>query len=90
MLAFDDEFRLSSDRNHCTLWADESRFKRVRFSIDTHLLPDVPQGGNTVHDFADLALCESERSRIEAACRRAFAKRASTDIELEPTDFEQR
>jgi hypothetical protein len=34
-----------------------------------------------------VALCEKERTRIEAACRQAFANRPSTHVKLEPNDF---
>jgi hypothetical protein len=85
MLFFDDEFRLTGHRNCCALWANEPTLKRVRFSINTDILPDAP--GGLVHDFAALELCERERHQIEAACRRAFTNRASADIELQPGDF---
>jgi hypothetical protein len=89
MLAFDDEFRLTSSRNCCALWADEPTFKRVRFSVNTQILSNRPKGSNPLHEFAELELCERERDQIEAACRRAFADRASPDIELRPTDFQR-
>jgi len=88
MLAFDDEFRLTSSRNCCALWADEPTFKRVRFSVNTQILSNRPKGSNPLHEFAELELCERERDQIESACRRAFAERASSDIELRPTDFQ--
>jgi hypothetical protein len=40
-----------------------------------------------VREDANVALCEKERTRIEAACRQAFANRPSTHVKLEPTDF---
>jgi hypothetical protein len=49
----------------------------------------VLHGGNAVHDDANVALCEKERTRIEAACRRAFANRPSARVKLEPSDFRQ-
>jgi hypothetical protein len=89
MLAFDDEFRLTGSRHCCALWADEPTFKRVRFSVDTQILPDLPTAPKPLHEFAELELCERERDQIETACRRAFADRAGSDIELRPTDFQQ-
>jgi hypothetical protein len=50
-------------------------------------LPNAPKGAHV--DLAELDLCEPERGQIEAACRRAFANRASREIELELSDFEQ-
>ena len=88
MLAFDDEFKLTGSRHCCTLWAREPTFKRVRFSVNTNILPGLPKGPNLIHEFAELELCERDRDQIEAACRRAFADRASSDIELRPTDFQ--
>ena len=70
MLAFDDEFRLTSSRNCCALWADEPTFKRVRFSVNTQILSNRPKGSNPLHEFAELELCERERDQIESACRR--------------------
>ena len=37
-------------------------------------------GGNPVHSDDNVALCERERSRIEAACRNAFAEGPSPRI----------
>jgi hypothetical protein len=88
MLAFDDEFRLTGSRHCCALWADEPTFKRVRFSVNTQILPGLPASANALHEFAELELCERDRDQIESACRRAFADRASSDIELRPTDFQ--
>jgi hypothetical protein len=49
-----------------------------------------PNGdGARAFDDANVALCEKERTRIEAACRRAFANRPSTRVKLEPSDFSQ-
>ena len=87
MLSFDAEFRVSGYRNSCTVWASEPKLTRVRFSINNNILTDVLKGGNPAHDFANLALCERERPRIEAACRLAFTNRASADIQLQPRDF---
>jgi hypothetical protein len=89
MLDFDDEFKLTGSRRCCALWAREPTFKRVRFSVNTDILPSLPKGPNPVHEFAELELCERGRDQIEAACRLAFADRASSDIELRPTDFHQ-
>jgi hypothetical protein len=89
MLAFDDEFRLTGSRHCCALWADEPTFKRVRFSVNTQILPALPTGPKPLHEFAELELCERERDQIETACRRAFADRAGSNIELRPTDFQQ-
>jgi hypothetical protein len=61
--------------------------KRVRFNIGSTILQDVLHGGNPVHHDANVALCEKNRSQIEAACRRAFANRPHTSIDLQPIDF---
>lgn len=44
--------------------------------------------GNAVHDDANVAVCEKERPRIEAACRRAFAAWPSGRVDLVPSDFD--
>jgi hypothetical protein len=86
MLTFDINFH--SDRMlGCVLWADETVMGRVRFDIGSRILQDVLHGMNLVHDDANVALCERERLRIEAACRRAFADRPAERIDLQPTDF---
>jgi hypothetical protein len=89
MLTFDNRFH-SDGVLSCFLWADsdEPTMKRVRFNIGPKVLEDVLHGGNPVHDDASVALCERERSRIEAACRRVFATRPSARIDLRPTDFD--
>lgn len=86
MLKFDDRFA-SDGILGCVLWADEPTMKRVRFGIGPEILEDVLHGGNVVHDDANLALCEKERPRVEAACRHAFASRPSKRIDLQPSDF---
>jgi hypothetical protein len=84
MLTFDPRFH--SDGG-CVLWADETLMGRVRFDIGANILEDVLHGGSAVREDANVALCEKERTRIEAACRQAFANRPSTHVKLEPTDF---
>jgi hypothetical protein len=84
MLTFDPSFH--SDGG-CVLWADETLMGRVRFDIGANILEDVLHGGSAVREDANVALCEKERTRIEAACRQAFANRPSTHVKLEPTDF---
>jgi hypothetical protein len=86
MLTFDVSFH-SDGVLGCVLWADETVMKRVRFYIGPNILEDVLCSGNPVHDDANVALCEKERGRIEAACRRAFADRPGARIDLQPTDF---
>ena len=86
MLTFDPSFH-SDGVLGCVLWADETVIGRVRFDIGSRILEAVLHGGNAVHDDANLALCERERPRTEAACRRAFAMRPSKHIGLEPSDF---
>ena len=86
MLTFED--RVQSDGFGCFLWADEPALKRVRFGLGTEILEDVLHAGNGVNDDANVAVCERERPRIEAACRRAFAARPSGRVELEPSDFD--
>jgi hypothetical protein len=86
MLTFDASFH-SDGVLGCVLWADETVMGRVRFDIGPKILEDVLHGGNPVHDDANVALCERERPRIEAACRRAFASRPSERIDLQPSDF---
>jgi hypothetical protein len=88
MLTFDLSFH-SDGVLGCVLWADQTVMGRVRFDIGPNILEDVLHGGNAVHDDANVALCEKERTRIEAACRRAFANRPSTRVKLEPSDFSQ-
>jgi hypothetical protein len=86
MLTFDVSFH--SDRElGCVLWGNETTMGRVRFYMGSTILQDVLQGGNPVHDAANVALCDKERPRIEAACRRAFASRPSAFVDLRPTDF---
>jgi hypothetical protein len=63
--------------------------RRVRFHIGDRILEDVLQGGNPVHDAANEALCERNRERIEAACRRAFADRPGERVDLQPIDFSE-
>jgi hypothetical protein len=88
MLTFDDRFLSESSIIGCVLlWADEPRFKRVRFTIHAAILRRVLGAGNPIHDEQNVALCESERSQIEAACRQAFARRPSTRISLSLVDF---
>jgi hypothetical protein len=84
MLTFDPSFHRDGG---CVLWADETLMGRVRFDIGANVLEDVLHGGSAVHDDANVALCEKERTRIEAACRQAFANRPSTHVKLEPNDF---
>jgi hypothetical protein len=96
MLTFDDQFasgqpvpRVQDGVNFlgCVLWADASDKRRVRFYIGPLILEDVLHGGKPVHDDKNVELCVRERSRIEAACRRAFASRPSVYIALQPFDF---
>jgi hypothetical protein len=87
MVVFDDKFTLGGRRHHCTLWAREPEFKHINFGINLNILPNSNEEAQAVCDLAELALCERERSQIEAACRRAFANRPSKHIELEPNDF---
>ena len=90
MLTFEDRFH-SDGVLSCFLWAesDEPTMKRVRFNMSPKILEDVLHGRNPVHDDANVALCERERPRIEAACRRAFASQPSARIDLRPSDFDQ-
>jgi hypothetical protein len=87
MLIFDPDFHADPEAFGCILWAEETVLRRVRFDIGPNILEDVLHGGNPVHDDANVALCEKERPRIEAACREAFANRPSTHVKLEPSDF---
>jgi hypothetical protein len=84
---FDRSF-ISDGMLGCLIWADEPTVKRVRFFIGSLVLQDVLHGGNPVHDEANIALCERERSRIEKASRRAFAERPGARIELKRADFQ--
>jgi hypothetical protein len=88
MLTFDVSFH-SDGLSACVLWADETLMGRVRFDIGPTILQDVLHGGNPIHDAANVALCERNRERIEAACRRAFADRPSKRIDLQPPDFSE-
>jgi|307.fasta_scaffold21694_2 hypothetical protein len=88
MLTFDDRFVSDGGIIGCVLlWADEPRFERVRFTIRSVILQCVLRGANAVHDEQNVALCENERPQIEAACRGAFAKRPSANIDLSLVDF---
>jgi hypothetical protein len=87
MLTFDVSFHSDDRELGCVLWADETVMGRVRFDIGSLILQDVLQGGNPVHADANVALCERQRPRIEAACRHAFAIRPGRHIKLEPSDF---
>ena len=86
MLTFDDRFH-SDGLSSCVLWADEPTMKRVCFNIGARVLQDVLQGGNPVHDDANVALCERMRKQIELACRRAFMSRPTARVDLRSTDF---
>jgi len=89
MLTFEDRFH-SDGVLGCYLWADEPQTeKQVRFNIGPKILQDVLLGGNPVHDNVNVALCETNRSRIEAACQHAFADRPAASIDLQPMDFNQ-
>jgi hypothetical protein len=86
VLTFDDSFH-SDGVNGCVIWANETKLRRVRFNVGPDVLREVLHAGNPVHDNANVALCERERSRIEAACRSAFANRPSASVDLRPVDF---
>jgi hypothetical protein len=86
VLTFDDRFH-SDGVNGCVIWASEPKLRRVRFNVGPDVLREVLHGGNPVHDNANLALCKKEWSRIEAACRSAFANRPSASVDLRPVDF---
>ena len=86
MLTFDDDFH--SDPTGCFLCAKTEIGVRVQFNIGTMILQDeLDQKGPAINDEMNVALCVKERSRIEAACRRAFASRPSERIDLQPSDF---
>jgi hypothetical protein len=87
VLTFDVEFHSDDDVLGCVLWADETVMGRVRFNIGRKILQDELKGENPVHGNLNVALCEKERARIEAACRDAFASRPSKCIDLQPSDF---
>lgn len=71
----------------CYLWADVPAHGRVRFEIPCLVMEDVLGGGNTVNDDANVLLCEREPTRIERACRRAFAERPGGRIVVQPQHF---
>lgn len=87
MLRFDDHFASDGVRG-CAFWANAPVINRVRFNIGHEILREVLHGGNPGHD-ANVALCERERSRIEAACRRAFANRRGAQVSLQRADFSE-
>jgi hypothetical protein len=88
MLTFDDRFVSDGSIIGCVLlWADEPKFKRVRFTIPSAILQRVLRGANPVHDEQNVALCEQERPQIEAACRGAFVRRPGANIDLSLVDF---
>jgi hypothetical protein len=88
MLRFDDHFASYGARG-CALWAGEPAIDRVRFNIGHKILREVLHGGKPGRHDADFALCERERSRIETACRRAFASRPGARISLRKADFNE-
>ena len=85
MLHFDDHFASDSCKLSCLLWASGPK-GRVRFDVGTGVL-DFLGGGNPVHDWKNLELCIRERAKIELACRRAYATRPGSIVELQPADF---
>jgi hypothetical protein len=72
-----------------TIWADESPSRRVRFSIAASILVDQLGVENPVKDQAVIKLCEEQRDKIEAACRRAFERQPAGDVSLVDADFEE-
>jgi hypothetical protein len=84
MLTFED-FHSDDDVFGCVLWASETVMGRVRFNIGRKILQDELDGANPVHSDVNVALCEKERPRIEAACR--HASRPSERIDPQPSDF---
>ena len=86
MRTFDDRFASDGDLG-CLIWADEPTYRRVRFSIGRDILIDVLGGRNPIVEDRNLALCQRERQRIEAACQRAFNERPSASIGLQARDF---
>jgi hypothetical protein len=72
----------------CLLWVDEPTHGHIRFEITTRVLEDVLGCGNAVHHDENAQLCERERPRIEAACRRAFAEHPGARVVVEPRHFQ--
>jgi hypothetical protein len=87
MLTFDSHFVADSD-SRCIIWADESVFGRVQFSIGSLILVDTLHGENPVASDRNRVLCEQKRSLIEAACKRAFKERPTEFVELQTRDFQ--
>jgi hypothetical protein len=90
-MKFDDSFVAKTGLGQPTviLWADESPARRVRFSIGASILVDQLGVENPVKDLAVIKLCEAEREKIEAACRRAHKREPSDDVALVDADFEE-
>jgi hypothetical protein len=86
MLTFDGRFA-SDEKLGCVLWAD-GLSQRVRFAIGHQILIEILGGQNPIAHDRNVALCERERARIEAACRRAFSERPSDRVELQARDFQ--
>ena len=90
MLTFEEYF-YPDGMLGCFLWANEiERGWRGRFNIRPEIL-DVLD--HPVHEGASVALCEKNRDRIEAACRRGFARalnRQSESIDLQLDDFTEK
>jgi hypothetical protein len=72
-----------------TIWADESPSRRVRFSIGASILTDQLGVENPVKDQVVIKLCEAQRDKIEAACRRAFQRDPSDRVTVTDADFEE-
>jgi hypothetical protein len=72
--------------SQCEAWADG-----VRFHFNDALLVEVfggVQACSAADRDANIALCERERSRIEAACRKALARAPSqSDVRVAKPDF---
>jgi hypothetical protein len=75
----------------CLIWANASRSKRVRFFINRSILIDTLNCESAFANEIAIACCRRERSRIEAACRRAFARQPDDKfIALQAHDFQER
>jgi hypothetical protein len=84
---FDADFATDGYGLVVGLWASEPIGGRVRFLLDSKLLVEELQGGNPVHDERNIDLCRANRTKIEAACRTAFAQRPAKDVGLTKLDF---
>jgi hypothetical protein len=87
LLTFDAHF-VPGGSFQVFLWAEHQSRSRIRFEIGSDVLSDVLGGTHPVHDTENVALCQSQRVRIIAACSNALRHSARNEIRLTPRDFD--